>query len=66
MSEHTPLIFLNDTRFDETLSSAPQTLKEYFSQYKQKKEIFNLKERPDIDIESPNKNLWYSQMYTSV
>ena len=40
------------------LSSAPQTLKEYMSQYKQKKENFDLKERhdiDDIDIESPNK-----------
>ena len=46
-SEHTLLIFLNDTRFDETLSSAHQTLKEYISQYKQKKEIFDLKERHD-------------------
>ena len=58
MSEHHLLIFLNDTRFDKTLSSAPQTLKQYISQYKQKKEIFDLKERHDIfdtDIESPNK-----------
>ena len=30
-SEHTLPIFLNDTRFDETLSSALQTLKEYIS-----------------------------------
>ena len=28
-SEHTLPIFLNNTRFDKTLSSAPQTLKEY-------------------------------------
>ena len=53
--EHTLPIFVNDTRFDETLLSAPQTLKEYILQYKQKKEIFDLKERHDIDIESPNK-----------
>ena len=43
---------------DETLLSAPQTLKEYIPQYKQKKEIFDLKERHDIDIESPNKNFF--------
>ena len=36
-SEHTLLIFLNDTRFDETLLSTPQTLKEYITQYKQMK-----------------------------
>ena len=56
--EHTLPIFLNDTRFDETLTSAPQTLKEYISQYKQKKEIFDLKERHNIDIDSPNKNFF--------
>ena len=39
MFEHTLLIFLNDMRFDETLSSAPQTLKEYISQYKKKKKF---------------------------
>ena len=45
-------------RFYKTLLSAPQTLKEYISQYKQKNEIFDLKERQnidDIDIEFPNK-----------
>ena len=50
-SKYTLPIFLNDTRFDETLLSAPQTLKEYISQYKQKKEIFDFKERYDtMDI----------------
>ena len=60
-SEHTLPIFLNDMSFDNTLSSAPQTLKEYISQYIQKKEIFDLKERHDIDdiyIESPNSNFF--------
>ena len=60
-SEHTSPIFLNDTKFDDTLLSAPQTLKEYISQYKQRKEIFDLKERHDIneiDIDSPNKNFF--------
>ena len=58
--EHALPIFLNDTKFDDTLSSAPQTLKQYTSQYKQKKGIFDLKERHDIDdiyIES-NKNFF--------
>ena len=54
-SGHTLLIFHSDTGFDENLSSSPQILKEYISQYKQKKEIFDLKERHDIDIESPKK-----------
>ena len=60
-SEHTLPIFLNDTRFDKTLLSAPLTLKEYISQYKQKKEIFYLKQKHDIDdvdIEFPNKNFF--------
>ena len=37
LSKHTLPIFLNDTKFDDTLSLAPQTLKEYISQYEQKK-----------------------------
>ena len=54
-------IFLNDTRFDDTLLSAHQTPKEYISQYKEKKEIFDLKERHDInerDVDSANKNFF--------
>ena len=64
-SENTLLIFPNDTRFDDTLLSAPQTLKKYISQYKQKKEIFDLKERYDIDetdINSPNKNFFTNNL----
>ena len=60
-SEHTLLIFLNNTRLDDTRLLVPQTLKEYISQYKQKKEIFDLKARHDIDeidIDSPNKNFF--------
>ena len=48
-SEITLLVFLNKTKFDESLLSAPLTLKEYIAQYKQDKEIFDLKERHDID-----------------
>ena len=64
--EHTLLIFLNDTRFDNNLSSASQTLKEYNSQYKQKKEIFDSKEMHDIDIESPNKNFFTSNLILDI
>ena len=42
-------VFLNKSKFDESLLSAPLTLKEYISQYKCDKEIFDLKERHDID-----------------
>ena len=33
-SEYTLLIYLNNSRFDESLSTTPETLKEYISQYK--------------------------------
>ena len=42
-------VFLNKSTFDETLLSGPLTLKEYVTQYKCNKEIFDLKERHDID-----------------
>ena len=48
-SEITLPVFLNRTKFHESLLSAPLTLKEYIAQYKQDKEIFDLKERHDID-----------------
>ena len=49
MSELTLPIFLNKSTFDEMLLSAPLTLKEYIIQYKPDKEIFDLKERHDIE-----------------
>ena len=58
-------MFLNKTKFDESLLSAPLTLKEYIAQYKQDKEIFDLKERHDIDElekEFVNKNFFNSQV----
>ena len=44
-----------------------QTLKQYISQYKQKKEFFDLIERhgiDDIDIESLNKNFFSNNLYS--
>ena len=64
--EHTWLIFLNDTGFYKTLLLAPQTLKEYISQYKQKKEIFDLKGRHNIDIESPNKIFFTNNLIVDI
>ena len=58
-------IFLNRTKIDESLFSAPLTLKEYTAQYKHDKEIFDLKERHDIDQlekEFVNKNFFNSQV----
>ena len=48
-SEYTLPIFLNNSGFDDSLFTTPQTLKEYISQYKHQKEIFDLKERHDIN-----------------
>ena len=39
-SEYTLPILLNNSRFDDSLFTTPQTLKEYSSQYKHEKEIF--------------------------
>ena len=44
-SEITLPIFLNKSTFDDTLLSAPVTLKEYIAQYKHDKEILDLKKK---------------------
>ena len=59
--EFTLLVCLNKSTFDDILLSAPLTLKEYIAQYKHEKEIFDLKERHDIDeldIGFSNKNFF--------
>ena len=48
-SEVTLPVFLNKSKFDESLLSVPLTLMEYIFQYKCNKEIFGLKERHDIE-----------------
>ena len=49
------------------LSLAPQRLKEYISQYEQKKEIFDLKERHDtMNIESPNKHFFTNNLIIGI
>ena len=63
--EFTLPIFLNKPTIDDTLFSAPLTLKEYVNQYKQDSEIFDLKERHDIEEiekENVNKNFFNSQV----
>ena len=63
--EITLQVFLNRTKFDESLLSAPLTLKEYIAQYNQDKENFYLKERHDIDKlekEFVKKNFFNSQV----
>ena len=68
-SEYTLLIFLNNSRFDDSFFTAPQMLKEYIPQYKHEKEIFDLKERHDInklDLETPNKNFFTNNFIVDV
>ena len=48
-SEFTLPFFLNKSTFDDTLLSTPLTLKKYIAQYKLEKEIFDFKERHDIE-----------------
>ena len=58
-------VFLNKTKFIDSLLSAPLTLKGYIAQYKHDTEIFDLKERHDIDElekEFANKNFFNSQV----
>ena len=60
-SKFTLPVFLNKSKFDESLLTTPQMLKNYIALYKQEKEIFDLKERHDIDeleIEILNKNFF--------
>ena len=48
-SEFTLPVFLNKSTSDDKLLSAPLTLKEYITQYKNEKQILDLKERHDIE-----------------
>ena len=64
-SEITIPVFLNKSKFDKSLLSAPLMLKEYIAQYKRDKEIFDSKERHDIDeLENKftNKNFFNSKI----
>ena len=64
-SEITLPVFLNKSKFNKSLLSVPLTLKEYTTQYKQDKEIFDLRERHDIDEvekEFANRNFFNSQV----
>ena len=69
ISEYTLPVFLNKSMFDDTLLSAPLTLKEYINQYKHDSEIFDLKERHDIDeldIEFANKNFFTNNFIVDI
>ena len=67
--EFTLPFFLNKNTFDDTLLSTLLTLKEYIGQYKHEREIFDLKERHDIDelqIEFPNKNFFTNKFIVDI
>ena len=58
-------VFLNKSKFNKSLLSALLMLKEYIAQYKLDKEIFDLKERHDIDElenEFTNQNFFNSKI----
>ena len=69
-SEYTLMIFLTAVMtFDDFLFTDPQTLKEYISQYKHQREIFDLKERHDInelDLETPIRNVFTNNFIVGV
>ena len=48
-TEFTLPVFLNNSKSGDSLLNAPEMLKDYIAQYKHEKEIFDLKERHDID-----------------
>ena len=59
--EFTLPVFLNKSKFNDSLLSAPQTLGDYIAQYIHEKEIYDLKERHDIDeleLETSYKNFF--------
>ena len=68
-TEYTLPIFLNNSGFDNSVFSGPQTLKEYISQYKHQKRNFDLKERHDtdkLDLDAPNKNFFTNNFTVDV
>ena len=68
-SDYTLPIFPNNSKFDDSLLTTPQTLKDYIAQYKHEKEIFDLKERHDIDeldLETPYKNFFSNNIIVDI
>ena len=68
-SEYTLPIFCNNSKFDDSLLTTPQTLTDYIAQYKHEKEIFDLKERHDIVeivLETSYKNVFTNNFYVNI
>ena len=55
-SEYILPIFLNNGKFDDSLFTIPQTLKDYIAQYKHEKERHDIDE---LDLEIPYTNFLY-------
>ena len=69
ISEYALPVFLNLSTFNNTLLSVPLTFKEFINQYKHDSEIFDLKERHDIDeldIEFANKNFFTNSFIVDI
>ena len=68
-SEFTLPLFLNKGKFDDPLLSGPQAFKDYIAQYRHEKEIFDLKERHDIDeseLETSYKNFFTNNFIVDI
>ena len=68
-SEFTLPVFLNKSKFDDSLLTTPQMLKDYIAQYKHEKEIFDLKESHDIDkldLETSYKNFFTNNVIVDI
>ena len=67
--EYTSPVISNKSMFDDALLSVPWRLKEYINQYKHDSEIFDLKERHDmdeLDIEFANKKFFTSNFIVDI
>ena len=67
--EFTLQVFLNKSKFNDSILSVPQTPKDYIAQYKHEKEIFDLKERYDIfelELETSYKNFFTNNFIVDI
>ena len=68
-AEYTLPILLNNSKFNDSLLTTPQKLKDYIAWYKHEKEIFDLKEKHDIDkldLETPYKNFFTNNIILDI
>ena len=68
-TEFTLPVFLNNSKFDDSLLTAPQMLKDYIAQYKHEKDFFDLKGEHDIDeldLETSYKNFFTNNFIVDI